>query len=134
MFCCMTGDMVDNPIPGIYIEETAGVVLLFWFGYILLFFFLRHLIRSGTMSRWILPEGIWICLLADRFLAIYVGECYRLTMEWEPYFRRWQFCVFMLILQIAAGAAALRWCKQRRSRSIAFGCIAAVGVLLYAGV
>lgn len=61
----------------------TGVALLFCLGYILLFLFLKHLIRKRGVTRWILLEGVLICLLTNRFLALYSGECWRLTMEWE---------------------------------------------------
>ncbi len=116
---------MNEVFPGIYIEEWTGVALLFWLGYILLFLFLRHLIRKRGVTRWILLEGVLICLLADRFLALYSGECWRLTMEWEFYIRRWRGCVLVLIAQIFAGAAVLYWCKKRWSRGISF-----LGILL----
>ncbi len=79
-----------NPLPGVYLEEWSGVALLVWTGYVLLFLFLRRLIRTRGASRWILAEGVLICFLADRFLALYSGECWRLTMEWDFYIRRWR--------------------------------------------
>lgn len=117
-----------NPVPGVYIEEGAWLVLLFWVGYVLLFVQLRRLIRERGMSRWILLEGLFLCLLADRFLALYSEECYRLTMEWEPYIRRWRCHVCLLSMQILAGAAVLHWCRTSRGRTIGFLCIVAAGV------
>lgn len=119
-----------NPFPGVYLEEWSGVALLVWLGYVLLFLFLRHLIRKKGASRWILVEGMFLCLLADRFLALYNGECWRLTMEWDFYIRRWRMYVLLLTVQLLAGAAVLHRCKQKRSRRIGFGCILAAGFLV----
>ena len=52
-----------NPLPGVYLEEWSGVALLVWTGYVLLFLFLRRLIRTRGVSRWILAEGVLICFL-----------------------------------------------------------------------
>lgn len=120
-----------NPLPGIYLEEWSVVALLVWSGYVILFLFLKHLIRTKGVSRWILVEGMLVCLLADRFLALYSGECWRLTMEWDFYIRRWLAYVILLTVQILAGAAVLHRCKRRQDRRAGFGCILAAGFLIH---
>lgn len=120
-----------NPFPGIYLEEGFLVPLLVWLGYVILFLFLKRLIRTKGASRWILAEGMLVCLLADRFLALYSGECWRLTMEWDFYIRRWLAHVILLTVQILAGAAVLRWCKRKQDRRVGFGCILAAGFLIH---
>ncbi len=119
-----------NPLPGVYLEEWSGVALLVWTGYVLLFLFLRRLIQTRGVSRWILAEGVLICFLADRFLALYSGECWRLTMEWDFYIRRWRAYVILLTVQILAGGAVLRWCRRKWGRRIGFGCILGAGLLI----
>ena len=120
-----------NPLPGIYLEEWSVVALLVWSGYVILFLFLKHLIRTKGVSRWILVEGMLVCLLADRFLALYSGEWWRLTMEWDFYIRRWLAYVILLTVQILAGAAVLHRCKRRQDRRAGFGCILAAGFLIH---
>ena len=76
-------------MPGVILEDTAGIVVLFWAGYAALFLFLRYLVAKKGKSRLVYVEGILVCLLADRFLALLCDEWYRLTMDRDVYMKIW---------------------------------------------
>ena len=107
---------MDNPIPGVIVEDGAGIAVLFLAGYIALFLFLRFLVVKHGMSWNIFMEGFLVFLLADRFWALLSDECYRLTMEPDAYRKVWLMQVGVLLVLILLGLVILYKRKGKKER------------------
>lgn len=105
---------MDNPIPGLILEESAGISILFFSGYLALFLCLLHQVKKKGKTPNIFFEGFLACLLADRFLALYSGECFRLTKEWDYYIREWTVCVCLLAVLLVLGGFLLHLRKGKK--------------------
>ena len=103
-------------MPGVILEDTAGIVVLFWAGYAALFLFLRYLVAKKGKSRLVYVEGILVCLLADRFLALLCDEWYRLTMDRDVYMKIWPVQAGVLAVLVLSGLAILYYRREKGER------------------
>lgn len=69
-------------------------------------------------------EILYACLLAGRVYALFNGECYRMTYEWEGYIFRWTVNVIFLLILLVLGAVTLRRHKSRSGirTAVLFSC------------